>query len=78
MQNNYYKLNEDEKKVLKKIENITFTNYEIEAENFIKVDNIMVALRDIVCHYMNKEEELEDMIQDMADNYKRISPEEQV
>lgn len=54
----YKKLTEKEQDILKQISNITFSDYEVS--DFIPVDNLLIALEELLCEYHHKEEELED------------------
>lgn len=65
----FYKLDNDEYEKIREIERITYSDYEIVG-NFIPVDSLINALIDMLGEYHNKEEELEDLKQDIEDNYK--------
>lgn len=70
----YYSLNEKELKKITEISDITATDYELK-NNLILVDNLVAALEDMLYEYKHKEEELEDLKQDIDNNYelKRIN-----
>ena len=68
----YYKLDNDEFERIKEIEKITFSDFELVG-NFIPVESMMAALEDMLVEYHNKEEELEDLQENIKDNYKPIS-----
>lgn len=76
--NPYYKLNDNEVAIIKDISKITFTEYEIEGNN-IAVDNLMVVIEDLLTEYHRKEEELEDLHNEISENYelKRVNPYEE-
>lgn len=71
----YYKLSDDEKEVIKKVQKRTITEYDIQ-NDFISVQHIMYMVEDLLNEIDRLEEELEEEIQDRKDNYKRISYEE--
>lgn len=71
----YYKLNDDEKEIIKKVQKRTITEYDIQ-NDFINVQHIMYMVEDLLNEIDRLEEELEEEIQDKNDNYKRISYEE--
>ena len=73
----YYELNDSEYEKIREISSITFTDYDLKA-NLIPVDNLMAAIEDLLAEYHHKEEELEDLKQEIEDNYKPISYEEQI
>lgn len=71
----YYKLSDDEKKIIKKVQERTITEYDIQ-NDFINVEHIMYMVEDLLNEIDRLEEELEEEIQDKNDNYKRLSYEE--
>ena len=71
----YYKLSDDEKEIIKKVQKRTITEYDIQ-NDFINVEHIMYMVEDLLNDIDRLEEELEEEIQDKNDNYKRISYEE--
>lgn len=71
----YYKLSDDEKEIIKKVQKRTITEYDIQ-NDFINVKHIMYMVEDLLNEIDRLEEELEEEIQDKNDNYKRISYEE--
>ena len=71
----YYKLSDDEKEIIKKVQKRTITEYDIQ-NDFINVEHIMYMVEDLLNEIDRLEEELEEEIQDKNDNYKRISYEE--
>lgn len=71
----YYKLSDEEKEIIKKVQKRTITEYDIQ-NDFINVEHIMYMVEDLLNDIDRLEEELEEEIQDKNDNYKRISYEE--
>ena len=65
----FYKLENDEFEKIKEVEKITYSDYEVVG-NFIPVESLLYALIDMLGEYHNKEEELEDLKQNIEDNYK--------
>ena len=73
----YYLLDENEIEKLNEISDITGTDYEITGK-FVPVDSMMAALEDLLVQYHKKEEELEDLNENVQDNYRPIPVREQV
>ena len=71
----YYKLSDDEKDIIKKVQQRTITEYETK-EDMVDIQSMMYMLEDLLCEIDRLEEELEEEIQDRKDNYKKISYEE--
>lgn len=71
----YYKLSDDEKEIIKKVQERTITEYDIQ-NDFINVQHIMYMVEDLLNEIDRLEEELEEEIQDKNDNYRRLSYEE--
>lgn len=71
----YYKLSDDEREIIKKVQKRNITEYDIQY-GFINVEHIMYMVEDLLNEIDRLEEELEEEIQDKNDNYKRISYEE--
>lgn len=71
----YYKLSDDEKEIIKKVQKRTITEYDIQ-NDFINVEHIMYMVEDLLNDIDRLEEELEEEIQDKNDNYRRLSYEE--
>ena len=71
----YYKLSDDEKEIIKKVQKRTITEYDIQ-NDFINVEHIMYMVEDLLNEIDRLEEELEEEIQDKNDNYRRLSYEE--
>lgn len=68
----YYKLSDDEKEIIKKAQERTITEYDIQ-NDFINVEHIMYMVEDLLNEIDRLEEELEEEIQDKNDNYRRLS-----
>lgn len=71
----YYKLSDDEKEIVKKVQKRTITEYDIQ-NDFINVEHIMYIVEDLLNEIDRLEEELEEEIQDKNDNYRKLSYEE--
>ena len=71
----YYKLSDDEKEIIKKVQKRTITEYDIQ-NGFINVEHIMYIVEDLLNEIDRLEEELEEEIQDKNDNYRKLSYEE--
>lgn len=71
----YWELTDEDLKKLEKIADITGVDYELKG-NLVPVDSLIYALKDMLFEYRKKEEEVEDLHQDIEDNYepKRIDP----
>ena len=72
----YYKLDGRDFNLLREIERRTFTDYEILG-NFIPVDSFISIIEDLVTEIELLEEKVEDLKEDMEQNYKPISVSEQ-
>lgn len=72
----YLKLLDSEYKMLKDIEEITNTDYEVG--DFIKVENLISIIEDLKIEYDRLDEEFKDYKQNIEDNYKQIKLEEQI
>lgn len=74
----YYELREGEYDVMHEITKITFADYEMKG-NLIPVDALVVALEDLLSEYRRKEEEIEDLKNEIEENYelKRTNPYEE-
>ena len=59
----YYKLSDDEKEIIKKVQKRTITEYDIQ-NDFINVEHIMYMVEDLLNEIDRLEEELEEEIQD--------------
>lgn len=63
---------EFEEEIYKKVENITNTNYYPEGD-MVPVDSLPVMIEDLLYEYEILKEELEDLKQDLKENYKPVS-----
>lgn len=79
----YYKLSDDEKEIIKKVQGRTITEYDLQTivgankqYDFIAVQDMMYMVEDLLNEISRLEEEKEEIIQDRNDNYKRLSYEE--
>ena len=71
----YYKLSDDEKEIIKKVQKRTITEYDIQ-NDFISVQHIMYMVEDLLNEIDRLEEEKEEIIQERDDNYRPLSYEE--
>jgi translation initiation factor 6 (eIF-6) len=53
---------------VKEVSKITITDYEVKG-NFISGDTLLAALEDLLVSYHAKEEELENLQQEISENY---------
>ena len=65
-----------DEKLLKKIENITITEYDVLFDRFLKIEEVEDMLEDLVMEYEAKCEELEDVIRDRDENYRQLENKE--
>lgn len=72
-----YYLNNDELKTMKEVENITHTDYKIK-DNFIKTDYLVNAIDELLREIYRLNREYKDLKQEIQDNYKPISIQEQI
>lgn len=68
----YYKLSDDEKEIVKKVQKRTITEYDIQ-NDFINVEHIMYMVEDLLNEIDRLEEEKEEIIQERDDNYRPLS-----
>ena len=76
--NVYYKMSEADRVILNEVSEVTMTDYGME-QYFIPIENLFVALKDLLCEYHHKEEELKDLKNDIRENYepKKFDPYEE-
>ena len=72
----YYLLNEKELKIFKEIEEKKITNYEIE-NNLLPLENVMGIVEDLLSEINSLGEKLEDLENDVRENYRPIPVAEQ-
>ncbi len=68
MKNLYYELNQEEIKMIKEIEELTVTNFEIK-DNLIEIDNLIQSLYNIFYEYKQKDEEFREYKEKVKNNY---------
>ena len=72
----YYKVDEKEMGVLNKAEELTGTCYGREGE-FYPIDQLLNVISDLIVEYRGLEEQYEDYKLYVADNYKKVIPNEE-
>lgn len=72
----YYLLDEKELKIFKEIEEKTNTSYEIE-NNLLPLENVMGIVEDLLSEINSLNEKLEDLENDVRENYRPIPVAEQ-
>lgn len=78
------KITQDEFDIISKASEITLTDYEIKwtdhdnLEGYIDSEDLLVIIQDLICEIEHKEEEIEDIKQDIESNYKPLTIAEQV
>ena len=65
-----------DEKLLKKIQNINITEYDVLFDRFLKIEEVEGMLEDLVMEYEAKCEELEDVIRDRDENYRQLENKE--
>lgn len=71
----YYKLNDNELETIKKVNKLTFTDYELLGD-FIPVDSFISIIEDLIYEIDRIEEEFNDFKRDVEDNYRPLTPRE--
>lgn len=64
-----YKLTDEEKELMQKVEDITITKYEIDNEGYITIEDLMCAIDDLVLDAKYQEEKYQDLKNDMELHY---------
>lgn len=78
------RITQDEFDIISKASEITLTDYEIKwtdpdnLEGYIDPEDLLVIIQDLICEIEHKEEEIEDIKQDIESNYKPLTITEQV
>lgn len=72
----YYLLNEKELKIFKKIIKKTNTNYKIK-NNLLPIENVVEIIEDLLNEINSLNEKLEDLENDVRENYRPIPVAEQ-
>ena len=73
----YQKLDEKEIETIKRVSEKTFTNYELLGD-FIPNDSFMSIIKDLLITVESLEEELEEKEDDIKQNYRPITREEEL
>lgn len=73
----YIEVSDKEMERFKEISDITVTDYEFKG-NFVPVVSLLAMIDDLLLELHEKEEQIEDIKQDIQDNYKRIPVSEQI
>lgn len=68
----YYKLNQNEIDLIKKVEKVTITDYEIKNE-FIPVSSMLSIIDDLLYEVNRLQEQVEDLEENIKYNYTKIS-----
>lgn len=74
----YWDLTNEDLEKIKEISEITGVDYELKG-NLVPVDSLIYALKDMLYEYHNKQEEIDDLKQEIEDNYepRKIDPYEE-
>lgn len=74
----YWDLTNEDLEKIKEISEVTGVDYELKG-NLVPVDSLIYALKDMLYEYHNKQEEIDDLKQEIEDNYepRRIDPYEE-
>lgn len=72
----YYKSDEIDMETIKKAEELTMTDYDIEGD-FIKPEYLIELIEDLLIELDRANEKYEDLEKEIEDNYKPISVAEQ-
>lgn len=73
----FQRLTSDEYEMIKKIERITLSDYELLGD-FVPSDSLMIIIEDLYVELEKEREKNADLRQDREDNYRPISIAEQV
>ena len=73
-----YRLDDNNLRIIRKASEITCTNYEIDNQDYIEIENLLDAIECLEYEVDRLNEKYEDLKQDIEDNYKRIPISEQV
>jgi hypothetical protein len=74
----YWDLTNEDLEKIKEISEVTGVDYELKG-NLVPVDSLIYALKDMLYEYHNKQEEIDDLKQEIEDNYepRKIDPYEE-
>lgn len=73
----YIEVSDKEVERFKEISDITVTDYEFKG-NFVPVVSLLTMIDDLLIELHEKEEQIEDLEQNIKDNYKKIPVSEQI
>lgn len=73
----YIEVSNKEMERFKEISDITVTDYDFKG-NFVPVVSLLTMIDDLLIELHEREEQIEDIKQDIQDNYKRTPVSEQV
>ena len=73
----FQKLTSDEYELIKKIERVTLSDYELIGD-FVPSDSLMIMIEDLYIELEKEREKNADLKQDIEDNYRPISIAEQI
>lgn len=65
-----------DEKLLKKIEEVTLTNYEIVYKRFLKTENVESIFQDLLHEINVLSAKIDDIIRDRDDNYRQLTNKE--
>ena len=65
-----YKLDDLDKELIQKAGKQTLSKYEIDNQNYIEVQELIRVIDDLMLEVNHLEEEVQDIKQDMQENYK--------
>lgn len=72
----YCKLPKEEIETLKKVEKITYTDYEIDGQ-YVPIEKFMFMIEDLLIELDKAEEKYNDLEEQLRENYRPISVAEQ-
>lgn len=72
----YYKLSEAYKRIYEHVTDLTLTNYE-PVGDFIEIDSMWSMIEDLIAEVEHKNDEIDELKQDIQDNYRPIPVAEQ-
>ena len=73
----YIELNDRDYELIKKVSEVTLTNYELKG-NLMSTESMICAIQELLWEVERLEEEKEQLEDDIRENYKKISIEEQL
>jgi len=75
--NSYYYLDQDLKKMIESVSEITFNKYQTFGD-FIESEQLLNIIEDLIGEFKGLEQEFEDYKEFVQDNFKQMTVEEQV